>query len=217
MPEDPATEIGPLISAQPARDGRGLRRHGRRRGRAAGRRRRAARRRAGHGFFYRADGAGRRAQRHDRRPGGDLRPGRQRDHVPRRGRRGPDRQRHPVRALGLALDARRPAPLRVARALRTGVLGVNTNSSVFVQTPFGGYKQSGSARSSACTRSSTTRSSSPSSSRPSRSPVPGSESVSTNLGRAPSTRAILICKDPTLVPGTRTAPSLSPLLAAPLC
>ena len=33
--------------------------------------------------------------------------------------------------------------LRVARALRTGVLGVNTNSSVFVQTPFGGYKQSG--------------------------------------------------------------------------
>jgi len=33
--------------------------------------------------------------------------------------------------------------LRVARALRTGVIGVNTNSSVFVQTPFGGYKQSG--------------------------------------------------------------------------
>jgi betaine-aldehyde dehydrogenase len=33
--------------------------------------------------------------------------------------------------------------LRVARALRTGVLGVNTNSSVFAQTPFGGYKQSG--------------------------------------------------------------------------
>jgi acyl-CoA reductase-like NAD-dependent aldehyde dehydrogenase len=33
--------------------------------------------------------------------------------------------------------------LRVARALRTGVLGVNTNSSVFPQTPFGGYKQSG--------------------------------------------------------------------------
>jgi betaine-aldehyde dehydrogenase len=33
--------------------------------------------------------------------------------------------------------------LRVARAVRTGVLGVNSNSSVFVQTPFGGYKQSG--------------------------------------------------------------------------
>jgi acyl-CoA reductase-like NAD-dependent aldehyde dehydrogenase len=33
--------------------------------------------------------------------------------------------------------------LRVARAIRTGVLGVNSNSSVFPQTPFGGYKQSG--------------------------------------------------------------------------
>ncbi|HET6847527.1 MAG TPA: aldehyde dehydrogenase family protein [Gaiellales bacterium] len=33
--------------------------------------------------------------------------------------------------------------LRVARGIRTGVLGVNTNSSVFVQAPFGGYKRSG--------------------------------------------------------------------------
>ncbi len=33
--------------------------------------------------------------------------------------------------------------LRVARALRTGGLGVNSNSSVFPQAPFGGYKQSG--------------------------------------------------------------------------
>jgi acyl-CoA reductase-like NAD-dependent aldehyde dehydrogenase len=33
--------------------------------------------------------------------------------------------------------------LRVARALRTGVMGVNSNSSVFPQAPFGGYKQSG--------------------------------------------------------------------------
>jgi len=36
--------------------------------------------------------------------------------------------------------------LRVARGIRTGVLGVNTNSSVFVQAPFGGYKQSGVGR-----------------------------------------------------------------------
>ena len=35
-----------------------------------------------------------------------------------------------------------------------------------------------------------------------------SESVFTNLGR-PSTEVIVICKDPTLVPGTRTAPSTS--------
>jgi betaine-aldehyde dehydrogenase len=33
--------------------------------------------------------------------------------------------------------------LRVARALRTGCLGVNSNASVFPQAPFGGYKQSG--------------------------------------------------------------------------
>ncbi len=33
--------------------------------------------------------------------------------------------------------------LRVARALRTGGIGVNSNSSVFPQAPFGGYKQSG--------------------------------------------------------------------------
>ncbi len=33
--------------------------------------------------------------------------------------------------------------LRVARALRTGCIGINSNSSVFPQAPFGGYKQSG--------------------------------------------------------------------------
>jgi acyl-CoA reductase-like NAD-dependent aldehyde dehydrogenase len=36
--------------------------------------------------------------------------------------------------------------LRVARALDTGVLSVNTNSSVRVTTPFGGFKQSGFGR-----------------------------------------------------------------------
>jgi acyl-CoA reductase-like NAD-dependent aldehyde dehydrogenase len=33
--------------------------------------------------------------------------------------------------------------LRVARTLRTGAIGVNSNSSVFPQAPFGGYKASG--------------------------------------------------------------------------
>jgi acyl-CoA reductase-like NAD-dependent aldehyde dehydrogenase len=33
--------------------------------------------------------------------------------------------------------------LRVARAMRTGCIGINSNSSVFPQAPFGGYKQSG--------------------------------------------------------------------------
>ena len=36
--------------------------------------------------------------------------------------------------------------LRVSRALETGVLSVNSNSSVRVQTPFGGFKQSGFGR-----------------------------------------------------------------------
>jgi acyl-CoA reductase-like NAD-dependent aldehyde dehydrogenase len=36
--------------------------------------------------------------------------------------------------------------LRVSRALETGVISVNSNSSVRVQTPFGGFKQSGFGR-----------------------------------------------------------------------
>jgi acyl-CoA reductase-like NAD-dependent aldehyde dehydrogenase len=36
--------------------------------------------------------------------------------------------------------------LRVARALETGVISVNSNSSVRVQAPFGGFKQSGLGR-----------------------------------------------------------------------
>jgi betaine-aldehyde dehydrogenase len=36
--------------------------------------------------------------------------------------------------------------LRVARAVRTGVLSVNSSSSVHLQVPFGGYKQSGLGR-----------------------------------------------------------------------
>ena len=36
--------------------------------------------------------------------------------------------------------------LRVARALETGVLSINSNTSVRVTTPFGGFKQSGYGR-----------------------------------------------------------------------
>ena len=36
--------------------------------------------------------------------------------------------------------------LRVARAIETGVLSINTNTSVRVATPFGGFKQSGVGR-----------------------------------------------------------------------
>jgi acyl-CoA reductase-like NAD-dependent aldehyde dehydrogenase len=36
--------------------------------------------------------------------------------------------------------------LRVARAIETGVVSVNSNTSVRVSTPFGGFKQSGVGR-----------------------------------------------------------------------
>jgi len=36
--------------------------------------------------------------------------------------------------------------LRVARAVETGVLSINANTSVRVSTPFGGFKQSGVGR-----------------------------------------------------------------------
>ena len=36
--------------------------------------------------------------------------------------------------------------LRVARAVRSGVMSVNTNSSVYVEAPFGGFKRSGFGR-----------------------------------------------------------------------
>jgi len=36
--------------------------------------------------------------------------------------------------------------LRVARAIETGVVSVNSNTSVRVSTPFGGFKQSGMGR-----------------------------------------------------------------------
>ena len=49
----------------------------------------------------------------------------------------------PYGLSGRSGRATAPRQLRVARAMRTGVLGVNSNSSVFPQTPFGGYKQSG--------------------------------------------------------------------------
>jgi acyl-CoA reductase-like NAD-dependent aldehyde dehydrogenase len=36
--------------------------------------------------------------------------------------------------------------LRTARRVRSGVLSINTNSSVHIEAPFGGYKQSGIGR-----------------------------------------------------------------------
>ena len=86
-----------------------------------------------------------RDQRHDDRPGGDLRSGAVDHPLRRRRRRGADRQRHRVRALrrGVVGDAGPGAA--VARRLRTGQVEINGGAFNPV-APFGGYKHSGVGR-----------------------------------------------------------------------
>ena len=92
-------QMGPLISAGAARDGRLLRRR-----RGAGRhpRRRHPR---GPGFWFPPTVLAPVDQRRPGRPRGDLRAGRRGDPVRRRGGGGRAGQRHDLRALGLDLDA----------------------------------------------------------------------------------------------------------------
>ncbi len=101
----------------------------------------------GPGLLVPADGAGPGLERRPRRPRGDLRPDRLRDPVRGRGGGGADRQRHDLRPLrarsGRATGRRRCGR---ARAIETGVISINSNTSVRVSTPFGGFKQSGVGR-----------------------------------------------------------------------
>jgi betaine-aldehyde dehydrogenase len=137
-PLDEATEMGPAHLGRPARDGRLSSRTGAR-GHPRARRRTAR-------VLVPAHRARARSTARPRGARGDLRPGRRGHPVRRRG--GGDRagQRHDLRALGLDLDARRRRALRVARAIEAGVLSINSNTSVRVSTPFGGFKQSGVGR-----------------------------------------------------------------------
>ena len=101
----------------------------------------------GPGLLVRADGARARSN-HDRaRARGDLRAGRRGDPVRGRGTR---RSRSPTtRSTGCrARSGRATARARCASRARveTGVLSINSNSSVRVTTPFGGFKQSGYGR-----------------------------------------------------------------------
>ena len=91
MPEDAATEIGPLISAAQRETVEGYVRSGIDEGAkvVAGGERPGGELEAG--LLLPADRARRRDQRHARRPRGDLRAGRRRHHVPRRGGGDPDR------------------------------------------------------------------------------------------------------------------------------
>ena len=100
-PLDESTEMGPLISADQRETVVVLRRRTTRRWPSA------ASAPDGPGLLVPADGAGPVVERRPRRARGDLRAGGVRDPVRRRGRGGPARQRHDLRALGLGLDARR--------------------------------------------------------------------------------------------------------------
>ena len=78
---------------------------------------------------------------------GDLRPDGGGDPLPRRGRRGARWPTTPSTGCR-ARSGRATAPARCASraAIETGVLSINSNTSVRVTTPFGGFKQSGYGR-----------------------------------------------------------------------
>ena len=139
-PLDEATQMGPLISAAqretvalvPRRTGAG----------------RVPRQRArGPGLLVRADRARPGGAERPRRAGGGVRADRRRDlrsaTRPRRSRLANDT----IYGLSGSIWTRDGArALRVARAIETGVLSINANTSVRVTTPFGGFKQSGYGR-----------------------------------------------------------------------
>ncbi len=58
----------------------------------------------------------------------------------------PPRERSPYGLSGSLFTRDLGRALRVARAVETGVLSVNSSRSVFLEAPFGGVKQSGLGR-----------------------------------------------------------------------
>ena len=71
---------------------------------------------------------------------GDLRPGRRRDALPRRGRGDRQGQRHRVRARRRGVDARRAPRDARRQRLRAGTVWVNAYRVVGPNVPFGGFK-----------------------------------------------------------------------------
>ena len=92
-----------------------------------------------------ADRARQRHQRHDHRPGRDLRPGAVDHRLRGRGRGRAHRQRQPYGLSGGVWSADQERANAVARRIRTGAVDVN-GGSFNIDAPFGGYKQSGYGR-----------------------------------------------------------------------
>ena len=106
-PNDPETEMGPVANPPQYEKVLGYLDKAKAEGRRRGLRRRSGRRA---GRPVRPPHAVHRCHRgFHRRARGGVRPGHRRADVPHRGGGAQDRQRHPVRARGLGVDARRPA------------------------------------------------------------------------------------------------------------
>ena len=150
QPKDPFADgamLGPLSEPGPGRAGHRLHPEGHRRGRQARHRRaRAARGRRPRGRLLRAaHGVLRGPQRHDHRPGGDLRAGPV-DHRLRgrgRGRRIANDSLYGLSGGVWSADPERAKAF--ARRIRTGQIEVN-GGAFNPSAPFGGYKNSGYGR-----------------------------------------------------------------------
>ncbi len=141
---DPEGHMGPLVSSEQFDRVDGLYRRGQegRRERRGGRRRAELRRR----LLRQPDRAGRRAARHERGAGGDLRP-RRGGAALRRSRRGRQvGQRHLLRAGRGHLDARSGGDAQARRQDQGGHRLGNCHAVIDPALPFGGFKQSGLGR-----------------------------------------------------------------------
>ena len=142
-PWTPGNMQGPQISEGQRQKVLGLIKSRRRFGRPAGHRRRRSGEPAG-GLLHPTDPAGRRRPGLADRPGGDLRPGADRDALRHRRRGGRDRQQ--LASTGCPVRSAAPTSIArstVAKRIRTGNVTINAKSHFGITSPFGGSKQSG--------------------------------------------------------------------------
>ena len=99
---------------------------------------------AGQGLLVPADGVHQRGPVAPHRPGGDLRTGAERAHLPHPRRGGGQGQQHAVRAVRRACGPRRArGSSGWPSGCKAGVVWANTYNRFDPASPFGGYKESG--------------------------------------------------------------------------